>query len=153
MLWETHCTSAEKLVLLDYQLAGFFFSRKHGLAMFVHECLKWTLLDQASPTSETKWLCIGIDDYKIVNIYKPTSIHLQVSNLRVFPHRCLYAGDCNCQHVNWGYDANSAVGECLVGCANTNSLALLHNPKDASNFHSGCWNTSTNLILRSSVLI
>ena len=41
-------------------------------------------MDQASPTSETKWLCIGIDDYKIVNIYKfPISeySHIAVSML------------------------------------------------------------------------
>ena len=28
--------------------------------------------------------------------------------------------------------------------ANTNNLALIQNPKDATSFHSGCWNTSTN---------
>ena len=56
----------------------------------------------------------------------------------------VYAGDFNCQHVDWGYDANRADGECLVGWANTNNFALLHNPKDAASFHSGRWNTSTN---------
>ena len=45
LLQETHCTSAEKLVLSNYQLAGFSLSRKHGLATFVHEWLKWTLCD------------------------------------------------------------------------------------------------------------
>ena len=39
-LQETHCISAEKLVLSNYQLAGFSLSRKHGLATFVHERLK-----------------------------------------------------------------------------------------------------------------
>ena len=37
LLQETHCTSAEKLVLSNYQLAGFSLSKKHGLATFVHE--------------------------------------------------------------------------------------------------------------------
>ena len=46
LLQETHSTSAKRLVLPDYQLAGFFLSRKHGLATFVHERLKWTLFDQ-----------------------------------------------------------------------------------------------------------
>ena len=40
LLQETHCISAEKLVLSNYQLAGFSLSRKHGLATFVHERLK-----------------------------------------------------------------------------------------------------------------
>ena len=43
LLQETHCISAEKLVLSSYQLAGFSLSRKHGLATFVHERLKRTL--------------------------------------------------------------------------------------------------------------
>ena len=112
--------------------------------MFVHERLKWTLFNQFPPTSETEWLCINIDGYKIVNVYKPPPICLQVTDLPVFPHPCLYAGDFNCQHVDWGYDAKSADGECVVGWANTNNHALLHNPKDAASFHSGCWNTSAN---------
>ena len=76
-----------------------------------------------------------------------TNLHrfaLQESDLQVFPHPCLYAGDFNCQHVDRSYDTNSADGECLVGCANTNNLALLHNSKDDASFHSGRWNTSTN---------
>ena len=142
LLQETHCTSAQRLVLPDYQLAG-FSSRKHGLATFVYERLKWTLFDQSPPTSETVWLCVDVDGYKIVNVYKPP-IRLQVSDLPVFPCPCLYTSNCNCQHVDWDYDANSADGKCLVGWANANNLVLLHNPKDAASFHSGRWNTSTN---------
>ena len=40
LLQDTHCISAEKLVLSNYQLARFSLSRKHGLATFVHERLK-----------------------------------------------------------------------------------------------------------------
>ena len=119
-------------------------SRKHGLATFVRERLKWTLFDQSLPTLETEWLCIDIDGYKLVNVYKPPPIRLQVSNLPVFPHPCLYAGDFNCQDVDWGYDINIADGECLVGWASANNLALLHNPKDAASFPSGRWNTNIN---------
>ena len=61
LLQETHCTDAEKLVLPNYQLAGSFLSRKHGLATFVHE-----RLDQSPPTSEIEWLCVDVDGYKIV---------------------------------------------------------------------------------------
>ena len=127
LLQETHCRSAQRLVLPDYQLAGFSLSRNHGLATFVHEQLKWTHFDQSPPTSETEWLCVDVDGYKIINVYKPPPIRLQVSDLPVLLHPCLYAGDFNCQHVYWGYYANTADGNWLVGWANINNLVLLHN--------------------------
>ena len=144
LLKKTHGTFAQRLVLPDYQQSGFSLSRKHGLATFVYERLKCTLFDQSPPTSETEWLCVNVDGYKIVNVYKPPPIRFQVYDIPVFPHLCLYAGNFNCQYVDWGYDTNRADGECLVGWANTNNLALLHNSKDATSFHSGRSITSTN---------
>ena len=82
-------------------------SRKHGLATFVHERLRYTLLDQSPPTSEMEWLCVDVDGYKIVNVYKPPPTRLRTLDLPVFPHPCLYAGDFNCRHADWGYDDNS----------------------------------------------
>ena len=100
LLQETQCTSAQRLVLPDCQLAGFSLSRKHGLATFVLKRLKWTLFDLSPPTSETEWLCVDLDGYKIVNVYKPPPIRLQVSHLPAFPYPCLYTGKINCQHVD-----------------------------------------------------
>ena len=71
LLQETHCTDAEKLVLPNYQLAGSSLSRKHGLATFVHEQLRYMLLDHSPLTSEIECLCVDVDGYKIVNVYKP----------------------------------------------------------------------------------
>ena len=144
LLQETHCTDAEKLVLPHYQLAGSSLSRKHGLATFVHERLRYTLLDQSPPTSEIEWLCVDVDGYKIVNVYKPPPTRLRTLDLPVFPHPCLYAGDFNCRHADWGYDDNSPDDECLAGWASINCLALLYNAKDAASFYSGRWNTGTN---------
>ena len=144
LLQETHCTDAEKLVLPNYKLAGSSLSRKHGLATFVHERLRYTLLDQSPPTSEIEWLCVDVDGYKIVNVYKPPPTRLRSLDLPVFPHPCLYAGDFNCLHADWGYDDNSPDSECLAGWANINCLALLYNAKDAASFYSGRWNTDTN---------
>ena len=59
-------------------------------------------------------------------------------------HPCLYTGDYNCRHAEWGYIVNRPDGECLAGWARINSLALLYNDKDASRFYSGRWNTGTN---------
>ena len=94
---ETHCTHAEKLVLLNYQLAGSSLSWKHGLATFVHERLRYTLLDQSPPTSEIEWLCVDVDGYKIVNVYKPPPTRLRTLDLPVFPHPCLHV--FNCRHA------------------------------------------------------
>ena len=102
------------------------------------------LLDQSPLTLEIKWLCVDVDGYKIVNVYKPSPMQLRTLDLSVFPHPCLYAGNFNCRHADWGYDDNSLDGECLAGWASINCLALLYNAKDAASFYSGCWNNGTN---------
>ena len=115
LLQETHCTDAEKLALLKYQLAGYSLSRKHGFATFVHKRLKYTLLEQSPPTSEIECLCMDVDSYKVVNVYKPPPTRLRFLDLPVFPHSCLYAGNFNCRHADCGYDVNSPDGKCLAG--------------------------------------
>ena len=144
LLQETHCTDAEKLVLPNYQLAGFSLSRKHGLATFVHERLRYTLLDQSPPTSEIESLYVDVDGYKIVNVYKTIPTQLQTLHLPVYPHPCLYAGDFNCRHVGWSYDDNNPDGERLANWESINCLSLLYNAEDAAIIYSGRWNTGTN---------
>ena len=85
-----------------------------------------------------------VDGYGIVNVYKPSSTGPQPSDLPMFLHPVLYAGDFSCPHVNWGYRTTSAHGECLVAWSSLNGLVPLHDPKDATTFHSGLWNTGTN---------
>ena len=70
LLQETHCISAEKLVLSNYQLAGFSLSRKHGLAAFVHKQLKWTLYDQSPTTSKTEWMLTAIKSLTSTNLHQ-----------------------------------------------------------------------------------
>ena len=101
LLQETHCTNAEKLVIRSFQLAETSLSRKYGPATFVHKRLRYTLLDQSPPTSKIEWLCVDVDGYKIINVFKPPSTRLQSSDLLVFPQPCLYAGNFNCSHVDW----------------------------------------------------
>ena len=144
LLQETQCTDAEKLVLPNYQLTESSLSKKHALATFVHKQLRYTLLDQSPPTSKIKWLCVDVDGYKIVNVYKPLPTPLQTLDLPVFPHPCLYAGNFNCRHADWGYNNNSPDGECLAGCASINCLALLYNAKNTASFYSSRWKTGTN---------
>ena len=87
---------------------------------------------------------VDVDGYKIVNDYKPPPTQLRTLDLPVFPHPCLYSGDFNCRHTDWGYDDNSPDGECLAGWASVNCLALLYNAKDAASIYSGRWNTGIN---------
>ena len=79
-----------------------------------------------------------------LSLYKPPPTRLRTLDLPVLSHPCLYAGDFNCRHADWGYDDNSPDGECLAGWASINCLALLYNAKDAASFYSGRWNTGTN---------
>ena len=87
---------------------------------------------------------MDVDGYRTVNVYKPPPTRLQASDLPVFPHPVLYAGDFNCPHFNLGYSTSSADGEYLVAWASLNGLVPLHDPKDVATFHSGRWNTGTN---------
>ena len=89
-------------------------------------------------------MCVDVDGYRIVNVYKPPPTRLQASDLPVFPHLVLYAGDFNCPHANWGYRTSSADGKYLVALASLNGLVPLHDPKFEVTFHSGRWNTGTN---------
>ena len=77
---------------------------------------------------------MDVDGYKIVNVYKPPPTRFRTLDLPVFPHPCLYAGDFNCRHADWGYDNKSPDGECLTGWTSINCLALLYNAKDAASF-------------------
>ena len=95
LLQETPCTSADRLVIPNFSLAGSVLSRKHGLATFVHEKLNWTLADHSPEGSATEWLCVDVNGVNIVNVYKPPPVSLTSNAIPVFPHPCLYAGDFN----------------------------------------------------------
>ena len=123
-LQKTHCTCGDRLTIPGFALTVSSLSRKHGLATFVHDRLKWTLVDQSPATSETEWLCVNVDGYRIVNVYKPPPKRLQASDLLMFPHPVLYAGDFNCPHFNWSYRTSRADEECLVAWASLNALLL-----------------------------
>ena len=70
-LEEIYCTCADKLTIPSFALIRSFLSRKHGLVTFLHDRLKWTLVDQPPATLDTEWLCMNVDGYRNVNVYKP----------------------------------------------------------------------------------
>ena len=95
VLQETHCTTADKLAIPIFSLAGSVLSRKHGLATFVHERLESSQIDQPPEQSETEWLCVDIAGYKIINICKLLPSRLTPITVLTFRHPRLYAGDSN----------------------------------------------------------
>ena len=68
----------------NYTLADRVSSRKHDLATFVHEQFKWTIADQSLEKSASEWLCVDIDGWKIVNIYKAPNSQLTPTTFRCF---------------------------------------------------------------------
>ena len=129
LLQKTHCVNAHQLLIPHLTLAGWVSSMKHGLAMIVYEKLSWTLVDQSSERSPIEWLCLDIDGCKIVNIYKPPTFQFTLTTIPVLPYFCLYAGDLNCQHTDWGHNYTSPNGKCLADWAAKENLSLFYYPK------------------------
>ena len=72
------------------------------------------------------------------------STRLTPTSLPSFGNQCIYAGDFNCQHSEWGYNMCSADGDALTDWASANDLTLLYDPKEPASFHSQRWNSDTN---------
>ena len=71
LLQETHCTTTERLFIANFELAGSSLNKKHSLiATFVNKRLNWTSCSQSLLTSDTERLCVDVNGYKIVKIYK-----------------------------------------------------------------------------------
>ena len=129
VLQETHCTTADKLVIPNFSLVGSVLSRNHGLATFVYEQLEWSLVDQSPEQSETQCLCVDVAGYNIINVYKPPLSRFTPTAIPTFPHPSLYVGDLNCQQVHLGCNKTSLDRESLDSCATSHNLGLLYNPK------------------------
>jgi len=151
VLQETHYTTADKLVIPYFSLAGSVLSRNHGLTTFVHEQLKWSLVDQSPDQTETEWLCVDVAGYKIINLYKPPRWRFTPRAIPTLPHPTLYVGEFNWQHVNWGYNKTSHDGESLDSWATAHNLGLLYDPRATTSVFSHRWNVKTNpdLVLES----
>ena len=143
-LQETHCTTPDWLELPNFALASATFSRIHELVTFIHYKLQWTLTDQSPKESAIEWICVDVNGLKVIKVYKPPTTQLSPTSILTYAHPCLYAGDFNCQHADWGYSSNSRDVVNLVDWANKNALDLLHNPKNAPGFFSGRSNSGTN---------
>ena len=150
LLQETHCTNLYFLAIAGYKLCAFTTSKHHGIATFVSQDATfvsqdatWSTVARSHSNSEIEWLAIRIDGMTIVNIYKPPPTRLTPTLLPSFGNQCIYAGDFNCQHSEWGYHMCSADGDSLTVWASANGLTLLYDPKEPASFHSQGWNSDT----------
>jgi len=92
VLQETHCTTADKLVIPNFSLAESVLSRNHGLVTLVHGRLEWSLIHQSLEHSETEWLCVDVAGYTIINVYKPSRSQFTPTAIPTFPHPSMYVG-------------------------------------------------------------
>ena len=143
MLQETHCET-EKQTIPEFTLAAHILNKQHDLATFVRQDIEWCLETQSEDDSQLEWLAVKFQDVTIISVYKPPPTRLtRASSLSVVNHSCIYAGNFNCHHTEWGYSKSHNDGTCLVEWASTN-LTLLYNSKEPDSFHSACWNSGTN---------
>jgi len=83
VLQETHCTTADKLLISNFSLAGSVLTRNNGHATFVHERLEWSLVDQSPEQSETEWLRVDFAGYRSLT---STNVHARDSLQRPYRH-------------------------------------------------------------------
>ena len=115
LLHDTNGTNAEKLVVPSYQLARSFLIKKYGLAIFVHERLRYTLLNQSPPTSEIEWLGVDVNGYKIVSVYKPPPTRLRSLDPQYFLAPVFMPEISTVNTLIGGCEDNSLDGKYLSG--------------------------------------
>ncbi|CAM4567709.1 unnamed protein product [Leuciscus chuanchicus] len=128
LLQETHRDSDNILKLPGFQLAGSTHSKQHGLATFVRNNLSWTATGQSPPGSSIEWLSTKVQTTTVVNVYKPPPSMLTMASLPPAPAPAIYAGDFNCQHIDWGYSHTTPNGEILSQWASSANALLLFDP-------------------------
>ena len=114
LLQETHYHNAKKLVLPGFALAG----AAHAVS--------------------------DICDFKIINVYKLPPSQMTPTSVSMFSHSCLYAGDFNSQHTNWGYTNTNEDGSCLATWAAEWQLIPTVRSQGTSKFSLRRWGSETN---------
>ena len=113
--------------------------------MFVHKLLRYTYLDQLPPISEIKWLCLDVDGYKIVNVYK-------LSPMRSLTSQCFLTF----VSVTAISTVATLIGVTMISMLTVNAwlagkvlivFSYYKIPYYTAGFYSSCWKTSTNLDL------
>lgn len=131
------------------EIAGFnmvaaIHSAAYGIATYIKSSIDDYEILEELVNQDTFIITINIQGLKIVNVYKPPSIIFTNSTLTFHEHPCLYMGDFNSHHTNWGYSNTDQNGEMLYNSMLCNNFDLVFNAKDRNTFHSAVWHTETN---------
>ena len=135
LLQETHTDNNKFLKLPGLSLTAHTDNKHHGIATYVRTDISWTAIAQSADDAEIEWTRTKLQDTNIVNIYKPTPsklVHISLPNIR---SPALYAGDFNCQHIDWAYKNSNADSDFLVEWASSIDATLLYNLKEPRTFY------------------
>ena len=142
-LQETHCSDDElgaRGHVPGFQLVGSVGHRVYGIATYVRLGIGESSVTHESCDDNIFILAVKVAELTIVNLYKPPNIGWPNAVLPTFQHPCIYAGDFNSHHSQWGYNTDDENGTNLSKWAEDNNLFLIYDAKDASTFYSARWN-------------
>lgn len=89
------------------------------------------------PPEEQKYsVAIKVKDHYIVNTYRPPSDEGTEFKMPCLPHPCVYVGDFNCRHPNYGYQGYDLAGRQLVKWVEANNLTQISDPTSQYTFKS-----------------
>ena len=147
-LQETHTKNNEDIqsrgLIEGFTLVSSIHSPVHGIATYVRDEIADYETVYCSDNSGVHIIATKICTVTVVNIYRPPSIPWPDNILTLFPHPCVYIGDFNSHHTDWGYDRSDWEGVSLSDWMNNNGLSLIFNAKNKKTFHSNVHNTETN---------
>lgn len=148
MLQETHTKDDSDIqsrgVIEGFVLIDSLHSNVHGIATYIKD----NIADYETTFSKIEHgvyvIAIKVCSVTFVNVYKPPSVSWPEHTLPDFPNPCVYMGDFNSHHVNWGYRQNDQDGITILDWMNNSGFALIFDAKDKRTFHSNVHGTETN---------
>lgn len=102
LLQETHTKSDSDILsrgsIEGYSLVAALHSPVYGIATYVQNNI-----EEFDKYGHVFLIAINISGTTIINIYKPPSSVWPDNMIPVFDNPCIYSGDMNCHHIQWGY--------------------------------------------------
>ena len=137
-LQETHVDKdiSSRFTINGFSLLSYHLHPKFGRATYI----KNSLVGATASQHNDLWDACKLDQFSIINVYKPPSIDWTDSNLPTsLSSPTIYVGDFNSHHNDWGYESCDENGNKLALWAETNDLVLIHDAKQPGSFHSARW--------------
>lgn len=113
---------------------------KFGLATYVKNDLLPSV--QLMPPINSFSTGIKINEFSIINVYKPPSEEFSSNVLPSFDKPTIVIGDFNSHNTLWGYSNNDTDGENVVNWMTREDFSLLYDATDPKTFRSARWRRS-----------